>query len=161
MADDTKNATLRSVTKLGTNQVKAERAATVADATVEVAAAANANSVYTFFRIPTRARIHGLSRIQFDDLASTGSPTLDIGFKAVDGNFTTDVDALNDGIDCFTAAGSANMVKDFANNGKRAWEYISGLTADPGGFADLTVTILDAATNTGGTISATLVYSVD
>ncbi len=160
MADDTKNATLRSVVKLGTNQVRRAAGLMLADTTVEVAAAANANSVYTMVRIPTDARIHGLSRIAFDDLASSGSPTLDIGFKAVESNFTTDVDALNDGIDCFTAAGTANVVKDVANNGKKVWEFL-GLTTDPGGFADVTITILDAAANTGGTISMTLVYSVD
>lgn len=161
MADDTKDATLRSVLKLGTNAVKSERAATVIDSTVEAAAAASANSAYTMVRIPSNARIHGLSRLAFDDLASTGSPTLDIGLKAVDANVTTDVDALNDGIDCATAAGTANVIKDIANNGKKAWEYVSGVTADPGGFLDVIVSILDAAVNTGGTISLTLVYSVD
>jgi hypothetical protein len=113
------------------------------------------------FRIPANARIKRGSIIQFDDLASTGSPTLDIGFKAVDANITTDVDALNDGIDCFTAAGSAAMVKDHANWGKQAWEYVNGQTSNPGGFLDLIVTILDAATNTGGTLSATLIFEVD
>lgn len=162
MADDTKNATLRSsVSVLGTKQVKVERGTTVLDATVEVAAAANANSTYTFFRIPSRARIHGLSRVQFDDLASTGSPTLDFGLAAVESNVTTDVDALNDGVDVFTAAGSANLIKDVANNGKMAWEFVAGQSTDPGGFLDVIITILDAAANTGGTISATLVYSVD
>ncbi len=160
MADDTKNATLRAPQKLGTAQVRRASGVMFVDSTVEVAAAANANSVYTMVRIPTDARIHGLSRIAFDDLASTGSPTLDIGFKSVDSNFTTDPDALNDGIDCFTAAGTANVVKDVANNGKKVWEYL-GLTTDPGGFADVTIGIYDAAANTGGTISLMLMYSVD
>jgi hypothetical protein len=113
------------------------------------------------FRIPSGARILRGSIIQFDDLASTGSPTLDIGLAAVNGNITTDVDALNDGIDCFTAAASAPMVKDHANWGKRAWEYVNGQTTDPKGFVDVIVTILDAATNTGGTLSATLVFETD
>lgn len=160
MADDTKNATLRSVVNLGTNAVKAERAATVMDSTVEVAAAASAASIYTFARIPTHARVHGLSEVAFDDLASTGSPTLDFGFAAVDSNFTTDDDALNDGIDVATAAGTARLVKDHADYGKMVWELL-GLSEDPGGFADVTGTIKDAATNTGGTVTMTLVYSVD
>ena len=155
------NATLRSTAQLDSYKVKVERAATIVDSTVEVAAAAAANTEYVMVRIPSRARIHGLSRLAFDDLASTGSPTLDIGLKAVDANVTTDVDALNDGIDCATAAGTANVVKDIANYGKFAWEYVSGVTADPGGFLDVIVTILDAATNTGGTVTMTLVYSVD
>jgi hypothetical protein len=133
------------------------------EATIEVPAASNANSTFTMFRIPANARIKRGSVIQFDDLASSGSPTLDIGFKAVDANITTDVDALNDGIDAFTSAtgGTAAMVKDHANWGKQAWEYVSGQTSNPGGFLDLTVTILDAAANSGGTLSATLVFEVD
>lgn len=161
MADDTKNATLRDKIALGQRVSKEAYGTIVMDATVEAAAAASAGSVYTMVRIPSNARIHGLSRIAFDDLASTGSPTLDIGLKAVDGNVTTDADALNDGIDCATAAGTANVIKDIANNGKHAWEYVSGVTADPGGFLDVTISILDAAVNTGGTISMTLVYSTN
>lgn len=155
------DATLRAAVKLNTLQVKAERAATVIDSTVEVAAAAAASTEYVMVRIPSNARIHGLSEIRFDDLASSGSPTLDIGLKAVSGNITTDDDALNDGIDCATAAGSARVVKDIANYGKQAWEYVSGQSSDPLGFFDVIITIKDAATNTGGTVTMTLVYSVD
>lgn len=160
MADDTKNATLRSPVKLGTAQVRRAPGLMFVDSTVEVAAAANSGSVYTMVRIPTDARIHGLSRIAFDDLASVGSPTLSIGFKSVDSNFTTAGTALNDSIDCFTAASTANVIKDVANNGKKVWEFL-GLTTDPGGFADVTISIAAAAANTGGTISLMLMYSVD
>lgn len=160
MADDTKNANLRSVTKLGTNQVKAERAATVIDSTVAVAAAASAASVYTFARIPTNARIHNLSEFSRDDLASTGSPTLDWGFAAVDANFTTNDDALNDGVDAAAAATGAKLIKDHKNAGQMVWEIL-GESEDPRGFADVICTIKDAATNTGGDLTLTLVYSVD
>lgn len=155
------NATLRSVAQLGTFQVKAERAATVLDSTVEVAAAAAAGTEYVMARLPAEARIHGLSIVRFDDLASTGSPTIDFGLKAVDGNVTSDDDALNDGVDVAAAAGSAQLVKDHANYGKRAWEYVNGQTTSPGGFLDVIVTTKDAACNTGGTITMCLVYSVD
>lgn len=155
------NATLRSVAQLDTLAVKAERAATVLDSTVEVAAAAAAGTEYVMARIPAHARIHGLSRVAFDDLASSGSPTIDFGLKAVASNVTTDDDALNDGVDVAAAAGTANVVKDHANYGKMAWEYVSGQTTDPGGFLDVIITTKDAACNTGGTITMTLVYSVD
>lgn len=156
------NATLRDKIALGGRVTKeALFGSVVIDATVEAAAAAAAGTEYVMFRIPSAARIHGLSEIRFDDLASTGSPTLDIGLKAVGANVTTDDDALNDGIDCATAAGSARMVKDIANYGKMAWEYVSGQASDPGGFLDVIVTIKDAAVNTGGTITATLVYSTN
>lgn len=162
MADDTKDATLRDKIALGGRVTKEAQFGTIVlDSTVEAAAAASAGSVYTMARIPSNARIHGLSRIAFDDLASSGSPTLDIGLKAVDSNVTTDADALNDGIDCASAAGTANVIKDIANNGKRAWEYVNGVTEDPGGFLDVTISVLDAAVNTGGTISLTLVYSTN
>ena len=154
------DATLRS--NLGINSaVKTMLGGNVVDSTVEVAAAATAGTEHRMMRLPLSARIHGLSEIRFDDLASSGSPTLDIGFAPVDGNFTKDVDALNDGIDCAAAAGSARMVKDHANYGKQVWEFISGATAETQGFADLIVTILDAATNTGGTVTTVVAYSID
>lgn len=161
MADDTKNGTIRSVVKLGTNQVRRASGTMIVDSTVEAAAAASAATIYTMIRIPSDARILGLSRVAFDDLASTGAPTIDFGFKAVDANITSDADALNDGVDVATAAGTAPLIKDIVNYGKKAWEFVSGVTADPGGFLDLTITILDAAVNTGGTITLSLVYSVD
>lgn len=161
MADDSGNATIRSNLTLGTNAVKASPVgANIMDATVEVAAAADAGSEYIFFRIPTNARIHGISEIAFDDLQTTGSPTLDIGLKAVASNITSDAAALNDGIDVATAAGTARVIKDAANYGKQAWEFTSE-TSDPGGLLDVTITVLDAAIDVGGTVSATLVYSID
>jgi len=39
--------------------------------------------------------------------------------------------------------------------------YVSGQTTDPGGFLDVIVTTKDAACNDGGTLTMTLVYSVD
>lgn len=162
MAADSQTATLRSNLSQGSNQVRAyATGATIVEATVEVTAAADANSIYTMMRIPSSARISGLSQIAFDDLASSGSPTLDIGLKAVDGNITTDPDALNDGINCYTAAGTAKFVKDIANYGKEAWEYVNGVTSDPGGCFDVIVTLADAAANTGGTITATCVFTLD
>lgn len=160
MADDTKNATLRGGGPLGTLEVETARAAIIRNSTVEVAAAASAASVYTFVRVPTSARITGASEYAHDDLASTGSPTVDFGFAPVDGNFTADDDALNDGIDVATAAGSGKLIKDHANYGKRVWELL-GLSSDPGGFADVTGTIKDAATNTGGSLTLTMAYTTD
>jgi hypothetical protein len=142
--------------------VKAERAATVLDSTVEVGTSIAANTEYVFARIPSRARIHGLSRIAGDVLdATANTPTLDIGLKAVDGNVTTDIDAINDGIDLSGSAFDIRLIKDHANSGRRAWEFVSGVTADPGGFLDVIATTQDAVTAAGGTLTLTLVYSVD
>lgn len=161
MADDSKNATLRGRGNLATKQFPVVGRLAVLSATVEVAAAASAASTYVVARIPTTARIYGLSMVYFDDLASTGSPTIDIGLKAVNSNVTTDVDALNDGIDVATAAGSARVIKDISNYGKMAWEFVSGVSADPTGALDVIVTILDAATNAGGTITIEIVIGTD
>lgn len=162
MAADSQTATLRSNLTQATNQIRAySTGATIIESTVEVSAAASANSVYTMMRIPSSARITGLSQLAFDDLASSGSPTLDIGLKAVDANITTDPDALNDGINCSAAAGTAKFVKDVANFGKEAWQFVNGVTADPGGFFDVIVSLVDADANTGGTITATCVFTLD
>lgn len=130
-------------------------------ATVEVTAAASATSTYSFFRIPSNARILGTSRIATDDLASTGSPTLDVGLFAVKGNITDDDDAFKADIDVATAATDARLFTDIAKNGKYAWEFVNGQTSDPGGEFEVKATIKDAATNTGGTISIELFYILD
>jgi hypothetical protein len=161
MAVDSQTATLRSNLTQGNPQVRSSvLGANVVTSTVEVTAAATAGSVYTMLRIPTSARICFPSTLAFDDLASTGSPVLDIGLKAVNANITTDSDCLNDGINCYTAASTANVVKDIANYGKQAWEFTTA-TSDPTGFVDVTVTLRTADANTGGTITLTLVYTLD
>lgn len=135
----------------------------VLTATVEVGAADSATSTYNFFRIPTSARILGSSKEWHDDLASSGAPTLDIGLFAVNGNVTSDADALNDGIDAATVNATAGlaMVKDIVNFGKPAWSFVSGVSSDPGGHLDVKVSLLDADVNTGGTITLELHYLQD
>ncbi len=156
------NANLRSTAQLDTLKVKSERAATVLDSTIEVPASTAANYEIVFARIPVNARIHGLSRIAGDVLdATANTPTLDMGFKAVGGNITTDVDALNDGIDLSGSAFDVRLIKDHANSGRFAWEFIAGATAETTGFVDVIGTILDATAAAGGTLTLTLVYSVD
>ena len=125
--------------------------------TVEVGSADTNASTYWMARLPSDARICGLSEVSFDDLASAGAPTIDIGTFAVEGNLTDDADALNDGIDVATAAGTARVVKDRANYGKALWEY-AGAASDPGGFIDVKVTLADAAVNAGGTLTMTMLY---
>jgi hypothetical protein len=160
MADDSKNATTRGRSNLGTRQTVVSSRMVVENATVTVTAAASAATIYVMHRIPSSARIYGMSKVYFTDLASTGSPTIDLGIKAVGANITTDADALNVDLDVATAAGSASWIASIANYGKQAWEF-SSATADPGGMIDLTITILDAGVNTGGTITSELVFSTD
>jgi hypothetical protein len=124
--------------------------------------AASANDTIYLAVVPSNARILGTSRIHWDDLASSGSPTLDLGFTPIrSGDFTADDDGLTDGLDVAAAAGSAAVVKNIADYGKRAFEYVNGQTADPKCDMYLIGTIKDAATNTTGTVTLELHYAVD
>lgn len=134
--------------------------------TVEVTASDSVCSTYHLARIPSNARIHGASKVHFDDLATTGSVTMDLGIYNISGasDITDDPDALNDGIDVATAAGSASVVKDIENYGKRLYEYVNGQTSDPKCDLDIKAKILDAAitaTPAGNTITLELYYSID
>ncbi len=155
------NATLRSNLSVTGGNVKASVTGMNAlDSTVEVAAAAAAGTEYVMFTLPSRARIHGTSLAFWDDLASSGSPTLDIGVKPVRDNIDADDDALNDGLALSSASTGTRFIKDMANYGKTLWE-LAGESSDPGGDIQITFTTKDAACNTGGTITATVHYSVD
>jgi hypothetical protein len=133
-----------------------------ASATVEISASATNASVYTFFRVPSNARILGLSSYSIDDCDTGSTATVDFGFFAVNGNITSDDDALNDGIVAGTAATRQPLVKDIANYGKKAWEFVNGQTTDPGGSFDLKATLQDGAISaTGGTLTVELAYAFD
>lgn len=114
--------------------------------TVEVPASASGTTI-KFGTIPSNARLYSRSYVYWDDLTTTGSPTLDIGLASVDSNVTSDFDALSNGHD-ITSAGSAILATSgaAANIGLPAWDLISGQTSDPGGLLDVYGTIKDAAT---------------
>jgi hypothetical protein len=129
-------------------------------ATVELAASASGTTI-DFGYIPSNARILGASRLYNDDLATSGSPTLDIGLIAVDSNITSDPDAINDGIALSAAGSDLQVVKDHANLALPAWDYANGVTADPGGSLLVRGVVKDAATNAAGTITLDLYYVID
>lgn len=128
--------------------------------TIELAPSASGTIIDFKLRVSLQDRIDLASSIFYDDLATSGAPTLDIGAYPVDGNFTTDDDCFNDGLTLATAvtwATRAPFVKDTANAGKQVWEYISGATKDTVGFADIKGVVRDAATITNtGTIAVDL-----
>lgn len=129
--------------------------------TVELAASASATTIDFQVRIPANARITGLSRIYWDDLATSGSPTLDLGLYAVDSNVTSDDDALNDGLalsSVSTAGIGSPVVKDIANYGLPAWDHVANVTANPGGYLDVKGIVRDAATTATGTVTLELRY---
>lgn len=156
MADDSRDILARtSVNTLLGNVPKSGQI----DVSFEVAAAADATSQYRIARIPSNARILRGSVIQWDELDTATDATLDVGFKAVDANVTTDDDALNDGL-LTDDPGVAGLVKDHANWGLPAWDYVNGVSADPGGFLDVIVTLKDHAA-TGGSVSVSIVFATD
>lgn len=113
--------------------------------------------------LPWSARIAGNSLISWDDLASTGSPTIDAGTAANSDPknlITADPDSLTDGLDVATAAGTAKLIKDHANYGKTLWE-LHGLSADPGGLCDIYLSFVDANTNLTGDVTTEIFYFFD
>ena len=163
MAVENLTGTARSQFALSTDQRQLSTAAvgaTIITHTVEVSAAASDTSTYHMGHLPSNARLQPQSVIGLDDLASTGSPTLDVGtFNVADGT-ADDVDAINDGLDAATASNSTPLIKDVADWGRPLWE-IAGASSDPGGYIDIFVTMDDADTNTGGTLSVSLVFTLD
>lgn len=131
--------------------------------TVEIAASESASTI-DFGDIPSRARISGASRIYWDDLATSGSPTLDLGLFAVNNNITSDDDALNDGLALSAVSTTdvgSRVVKIIENIGLPAWDFVNGQTSDPGGNLKVKGTIKDAPTHTTGTVTLELIYTLD
>lgn len=119
------------------------------------------NSTHKFMRLESSARLHGMSRIYWDDMASSGSPTLSVGLASVDSNFTSVANALNSSLDAATATpNGAALISDHANFGKRLWE-LAGLSVDPGGQMDVYVTIIAAASNLTGDITIEAAFTID
>lgn len=153
MAIDSKNAVLRSVVRLDSNQWKSERALTKQNSLVTAAAAASTGSVYFFLRIPSRARIHGGTVI------STGTPGLSIGMRPSAGTaFAVNNTALAPAR-TLVANTSVPLIADITRVGLMAWE-LAGLTADPDGAIDL-IGVLTADFTAGGPILFSTEYSVD
>lgn len=114
--------------------------------TVEIAPSASGSTVQ-FGRIPANARLVSLSKISWDDLTTTGSPTFDLGLGSVDSNITSDPNALSETHDVTSAgtAGALTAAAGISNYGKAAWEFVSGQSTDPSGELDVYGTIVDAA----------------
>lgn len=121
--------------------------------------ARTAGDTMKMLRMPSNARIHRSSQVAWDDLASAGAPTMDVGVGSVDSNITSDPDALLNGLDV-TGAGTNNLVSDHADYGKPLWE-LAGLSSDPGGELDIYVSFVDAATNVTGDVTLEVYYTLD
>lgn len=118
------------------------------------------NSTHKFMRIDSNTRIHGISRIYWGDLASSGAPTLSVGLASVNSNFTSNATALTSALDAATATPTGAQLIPHTNSGKMAWE-LAGLATDPGGQMDVYVTIAAAAANLTADITIDLAITVD
>lgn len=125
-------------------------------------AAAEATSTIWFARLPSNARILHTSQLSWDDLASIGAPTLDIGTFNPTGSsgITNDDNSLNDGLDLASLTLAKALLADHINTGKRLWE-LAGATSDPKQMIDIKGTIQDASTNVGATMSWCIFYTID
>jgi hypothetical protein len=144
------NATLRSLAKLDTFQVRGP-GTIVLDSTISVPGSTGVGYEIVFARVPTSARINGISRLLHDALGA--SVTLSLGFKPVGGNFTVNGAALA-ALTAVATAGSFTVPGDHANAGRFVWEML-GLASDPGGFADV-IGLTAGATTTATAQDVTL-----
>lgn len=152
----TSDATERKNDSLGTlGMGDAQAVKPIICATIELGASASGTTV-RLGRIASSARILGQGLIYNDDLATSGSPTLDIGLGSVKDNITNDPDAINNGIALSSATTTTSVLADLANSGKYAWEFVNGQTSDPGGAFDVYASVKDAATTATGTITVEL-----
>lgn len=131
-------------------------------ATYELAGSASGTTI-TFGYIPSNARILPSSALYTDDLATSGSPTLDIGLGAVNGNLANsdDPDAIGNGFDVTSAIAGSSVFSDIANAGLPAWDLVASETTDPGGDLKVYATVKDAATNAAGTVTVQIDYVID
>jgi hypothetical protein len=128
--------------------------------TVELAASASGVTV-KLGRIPSNMRLLPTGSIYCDDLATSGSPTLDLGLASVKSNITSDPDAINNGLALSAVTTTTTIMADPANAGKQAWELVSGQSTDPGGSLDVYATVKDAATTATGTLTVELYGYLD
>lgn len=125
-------------------------------ASITNAATGSGSTVDFNLRIPTHARILPSSKFYNDDLATSGSPAIKLGFRAVEGNITTTLNALNASIALSTVStantGMNVLGTTLSNYGKKVWELLS-LASDPGGFVDVVGTTITAATTATGNVA--------
>lgn len=126
--------------------------------TVEVSAAASVSSKYVLGYLPSGARLPSNAILYWDDMATSGSPTIDLGLRG--GSLTYDDDGINDGLLLSSASTGAAIIKSSDNYGKPLWK-LAGLTSDPDEIWALVAVIRDAAVTAGGTLGCQIIYAED
>ena len=129
--------------------------------TVEVANGDSATSTYRLGRIPSNAIILPMSKLHYDDLQTTGSPTMDVGLFNIgnDDGITDDDNCLASAIDVAGGAGSTSLNGgDIANAGLPAWDYVASQTEDPHQLLEVIATLKTVDIDLGGTMTLELYY---
>lgn len=126
--------------------------------TIEMSAAATNASTYDFFDIPSDLKIWAI-QWRSDDLATTGSPTIDVGLFHADLASGGDDNALLDGLDVATGALSTITYDPIGVPGQEAWDYVASQTTDPNQMLTVRATLQDAACDSGGTMTLTIIGS--
>jgi len=131
-------------------------------ATYEVATTSidEVGDIIKMIRIPSNLRVSQLI-IYNDDLDSNGTPALavDVGLYRSDTGAVLDADGFASAITTLQSANTAGVniafeAQDIASLGKKAWEFCSGVTSDPGVPLDIALTVTtQAATAAAGTLS--------
>jgi len=131
-------------------------------ATIELAATTSGDTI-TFGRVPSNARFTGQCRLYNDDIATSGSPTIQFGLRAVDGNLVNadDPDAIGTGFALSSSGSDVLMFSDIANIGLPAWDLVASESSDPGGVLEVYGTIKAAPTFATGTITVDINYVID
>jgi len=127
--------------------------------TITLAASASGTTVF-LGRIPTSMRLLPDCYIYNGDLATSGSPTLDIGLASVESNITSTAACIHNGIALSATALTTRLFSAETDVGLPAWQ-IAGSSSDPGGVVDIYATVKDAATNASGTIAVAIYGVVD
>ena len=129
--------------------------------TVETNADDSVSSTYLFARLPSNAKILGQSHVYWDDLATTGSPLLDMGVFNQSGqsDITDDPDALTNGL-ALASATNGKLIDGIQNYGLALWDFATGST-DPSVDLDIKGTLTDAAITEVGTITVEIYYTLD
>ena len=130
--------------------------------TLETGAADSTSSLYVIARLPSNARLLGASELAHDALGAT-TATFDIGVYNIGSrsDFTDDPDAINAGVVCSTA-GDKKFISGRELWGQQVWEFINGVTVDPGVDVDIKLVLNDAHLSSGGgTVTASIHYAVD
>jgi len=128
-----------------------------------ISASAQPGSTYTFARVPSNARFCDLSRF-FSFGSSSGSLSYKCGIFGVDGNITDDDDAIIASIAANVASPLAiiRTANATADRGKPFWEFVNGVTKDPGGFFDIKITLLGSGTMVQELVlSVCIFYTID